>query len=109
MSRNLSYAYRETTGCLGKLSSNLTDAESSLRMLTDEMEESQEAPKDAQGIITGRTAEDDLATIRLQLAHYSIALKGVLSTRLPGLISDLEEAAGPKAIAEAAKRPQFIR
>jgi hypothetical protein len=99
----------DLVGCLGKLSSNLTDAESSLRMLTDEMEESQEAPKGTQGIISGRTVEDDLAVVRLQLAHYLIALKGVLSTRLPGLISDLEEAAGPKAIAEAAKRPQFIR
>jgi hypothetical protein len=99
----------DLVGCLGKLSSNLTDAESSLRMLTDEMEESQEAPKGTQGIISGRTVEDDLAVVRLQLAHYLIALKGVLSTRLPGLVSDLEEAAGPKAIAEAAKRPQFIR
>jgi hypothetical protein len=93
-------------GALGSLSTSASEADSLLRTLRDEVECAEEGEGTARIAGTGRLA-DDVAVIRLAVAHKSLILKNLLSSHLPGLISDLEELAGKKALAEAAKCPQF--
>jgi len=103
MSRNnLSDAYRSTMGALGSLSTSISEADSLLRHLQDEIECAEEGEGTARIAGTGRL-QDDVAVVRSAVAHQAIILKNLLSARLPGLLSDLEELAGKKYLAEAAK------